>query len=1550
MPLHILQNLPAPDPVDTLAARVAEQFADRPTLRTVSAALLSQQLREAFPGLTFDITKLRLFVPDAEGRFYHVRPLVDAALDNVCGWEPMQMHAGGLSGFVGEADAIKLKQNNVALDPDLLREVIKVFADDIGAEYQRALMKYWQGQSSEGISRLNWLARMLAQALAPQAAKGHAGAEMIAQVLSWPRWAVRQAQGEQAVRVHLVRVQLDASLASEDMLLCDLVMVGGDQVLRCKPDGHVSAYASLDAFGQALSTELEGFYPIVGLRWQLLETQGDPFRVQAEALLDQQLRDVQALRLQGQTVAGLEALFATVSDVAPRLTGNRAFTPTSADATVLGTLPTWLGQASGADYLRYRIQWLDMVLAHQRADGRSYDHGILPIRDYAAQALRESMAAEHPDGPDYDPHKLVLTFRVPYGQDGWGFVETVRLLLADAALENLSGLPKGPMTVAHADGDEIAAWLTPEYVRTLIQTVDVGASYLALITRMMRTDPAHATERRKLFCESLRAQLPLLALEYKIRAEHGFTREGVRCVAYAMSADRSDQVTVRPLTFLADEGAAPDKVDNMFVFSVPGKPGLVLYRPLFEPLLREFVDEAALFVALKEHELEASVLSWMGSAARRIYANGGFAEPHLGTTVDDPAALLLRRVPRLGGDALSGDLPAQFYASTVDALITLGDRQSVSNAEDRWLRFKEAGWLLFNVALPYLRGPAAVAGWLVQLVSSLENDFQALRDGDEQQRAQAVVDLLFNLVTVFMHGAGQVGTAKVERPAVEPWMLRDPLPVHTAGSEPATGMVKPVEGASGSLLRTAEGVPTVLDFSWSSMRSESNPQLRALLQGMQVAQGARTLSFIDTGARRGLAMMDGQLHVQLDAGVYQVLEVDDGFCIVDPLDSSRRGPWLRRASEGGWQLDLRLRLRGGGPKKRLSLQEKKAQNAEQLRQLDARQKAAQQMCQVQGMAMLPRVEALNTVLDPMFASQREYQIDRTATRLTSMKAARLQAQAVERALQADQDTYIKQLGDLLSIALEGREILKRGQHYGHVSAAQYPGALQINYQVEIQARLQLQAQYHSKQFKIALHDAWVENAFQVTLGDTPEPFSALLEANAQNEKYHLLSLEQAQAYDQLIAEIKAEPALATQVEAIVTFGERKCSELKTFSAQRIRTAYLEILGYMSLDTRIVDAAQRPFFKSLLLDPDIVAGVLSHEQLSIDAQEFTTQERIQVLREASQCYSRARAVAQYVGDLFGPVPGKDYLAAFMQNLDLLDASAKAELDKLVAVPVTSTPARPSRKRQVIVTRNRRVLVGRVRTASANEPAPIVDIEDANHRIVASYREHAGDDWNPIKTIRPAAPVGLKPRKALRSEARRVLDQVAPLKAKQQGLSASGHQPGDVVFPLTILSDRLIRVADDFERHGGLPETEQASVAQLRREAQGLRDAADALRLSMCKTQKPTARNLLYLWERKQLQIEFRGPRKALAAGDFIDEYEVRVTGGGKWYVHLHYPAQTTATAAFSKGHIKLEAQRTKGYADLLKEAKATGVMGVIWRADLTPAFLKGWFPLRALNVL
>ena len=197
-----------------------------------------------------------------------------------------------------------------------------------------------------------------------------------------------------------------------------------------------------------------------------------------------------------------------------------------------------------------------------------------------------------------------------------------------------------------------------------------------------------------------------------------------------------------------------------------------------------------------------------------------------------------------------------------------------------------------------------------------------------------------------------------------------------------------------------------------------------------------------------------------------------------------------------------------------------------------------------------------------------------------------------------------------------------------------------------------------------------------------------------------------------------------------------------------------------------------------------------------------------------------------------------------------------------------------------------------------------------------------------------------------EGRELIAQVQPLTLKQQKFSNSPYPPGDIVFPLNVLADRLVGLAGELARHVELKPGEQALLDSLNASATGLRQEARAIRLQMCKTQKPTAYNLLYLWEEKQVVIRLTETRTALKAGDFIDEYKVQINGAGNWYVHFHYPEPSTSTKAFSKGHIKLESQKNLGYADMLAKAQQTGKLEEIWRADLTPAFVRGWFPLRA----
>lgn len=1550
MPLHTLQTTPEPDPRNVLSTTLAAAFDARPSLRAVGRQLLARLLEEAFPGLLCDVSALYLYVP--EGEHFAKRPLLDAALDNLCHWEPLEFDAAsGLVGYLGDGGHTVLKYQGAWLPAGEVRTVLKVFAEELLAACQQALIDYWQATGSQGVSRLSGLSLTLAQALAPQARSHQRWAPMVSQVLLCAHQQARREQyGAAAVEACLVNVQVTTQSRSDTLLLADLLLVRGDDVLWCKPDGQARGFTAQADFARALAAELEATYPVAGLSWQRVEIEQNVFVVQAEALLNQQLQDIAALRVQGSTVSALEQAFARVTDLSLRLSGNRALA--LRDHSLSAHVPQWLQQASALDYFAYQAYWMSLVQAQLSSAGKSFDHDIPSLRDYAAQRLREAMLSDHPDSR-VDPYHLVLTFHVPYGQGGFGFVEKVPLLFVDAALENLAGLPKGTLVLSLDSEQAPPDWLTPAYVKALIQRVDVGAGYPQLLEQQLHADSAQRAVRQRLFSEQLRAQLPLLALEHKIKREHGFTREGYRCVSYAMSTTRAAAVSVRPLTFLAGADAAADVVSNMFVLKRPDSAVLVLYRPLFEPVLQQFADEAALFKALKHKTLADSVLNWMSDSARPVYDHDGFAHPHLGVAVDDDFIVLPGNTPRLGGTPLAGDLLLHLYQANLDALKRLADRQSTSNAESRWAMVKEGGWLLFNIVLPLVRGPAAVAGWLLQLVSSLENDLSQLSHGNDEERAQALVDLLFNLATLFMHGVGGIDSVRQPGPALKPVpadMLTQGPPARVAGSAPTTGMVLPVLLPQVLKVGQAEQLNTALEFSWRARHPSPSVHLQRLLDALQVQIGERASVRVDSGAGKGLLRVGSELYVQIERQVFRVVQQGDGFYIADPQapHGARRGPWLRLDENDQWQLDLRLRLRGGGPKSRLSLAQRKLEAAQKMQEVPARMAVAQHTCASAGLANLPRLNVLDSRLAVLFKQQRAYQVDRSASRLVELKLARELAKNAEQAYVADQDAYIKQVEGLLALCLEAEDTYKAADRFGLIKSADYRARRVVLYKAQAQARLQLQSQYHSKSFKIALNDAWFENAFAVTLGETPLPGSALAEAYAALEHYHQLALAMSEAVDQMLVELKADPALREQAGEVEADIASRRVQLKTVSTVQLRTGYMEMLAYMCLDTRIADLEQRQQFKQRLTDPEVFAGVLSREQMSVDPAAFTAQERAAVLEEALSCYSRARASALYVAELYPPVAGKDYLAIYLEVVERLRLSAEQELGALLVAP-PAVPARPvpARKYKVIHTRSRRVLVGRRREPVAGEPGEVVDIDSASgERVVATFREHASDDWNEVKSVLPAPSTGLKSRKALRRVGRQYLDRMAALTLKQQGFIDSEHAPADIAYPLEALAHNLGDVAAQFQRHEGLLAAEQAFVEELATAAQALRTAARDIRVRMCKAQKPTARNLLYLWEQKQVKIVALGARKPLKAGDLIDEYEVSIRGGGTWYVHLHYPALQTPVQAFSKGHIKLAAQRLLGYADLLKNANSRGALPEIWRADLTPMFIKGWFPLRA----
>ena len=78
-----------------------------------------------------------------------------------------------------------------------------------------------------------------------------------------------------------------------------------------------------------------------------------------------------------------------------------------------------------------------------------------------------------------------------------------------------------------------------------------------------------------------------------------------------------------------------------------------------------------------------------------------------------------------------------------------------------------------------------------------------------------------------------------------------------------------------------------------------------------------------TGRLQGLYRLDNGLHALIGNDVYRVSRESNRVFIVDALDTSRSGPWLKNDGNGRWSLDLAPKLRAGAPGDQIKAQQQK---------------------------------------------------------------------------------------------------------------------------------------------------------------------------------------------------------------------------------------------------------------------------------------------------------------------------------------------------------------------------------------------------------------------------------------------------------------------------------------------------------------------------------------------------------------------------------------------------------------------------------------------------
>lgn len=773
--------------------------------------------------------------------------------------------------------------------------------------YKQRLVDFWSLPSPQGASPWQQLSAFIAAQLrrASAALSGDERATVQA-VLDFPDLQERREQlGEGCTQAHIpiidTRVQDPEPLRLQVLALTR--WVGKRQiVLLYTLLGGIETFDSVDALetslGRTLSgqdSDLRNYSPEYHL-----------FDAMAVTLLTRQLESIGAIRPGDYSEA------AALDRQLHELTGPQALVGAfrSGHEATLGRLhdllPAWLRQASTVDRTTYGRYVTELAAVHRRHAGKAFLDGIPDVLSFAAQALSDSLLKRNPEAKGVSVGDIRVTL-TRSANTSWelaapGFVssdvrtESVSLGYAAMALRNLGAFPRSTVTQVHYLGQAAPPWMTYEVLRTAVSDADIGKHYPELLRQKLQDDGPERARQQMLFTDYLRALLPMLALEMRLRQRLTETACLYLTAVVTQDSDthpvQGETIVLRPLALVAHPGAVGHRVLNQFVIGPQASergPQVLLRPGSPEPLL-EFASFAHLLVAIQaEGELQQSVLAGLDSSTRPIYDLGGFLEPHLARMIiSDWEVPDIPEPPSLDTAVLPGSAGAELFAASVEALIGQAEAVAVSNAQERWKRFTDLGWALFNLLVPLAPGPLVSVGLIVQLVSNLKS----FADPNNLRPWAAFADVLLNLAAVLVYHR----------------RLRIGLPASVGEAKPvqATVIIDDVVAAT-----PVSGNGSQLAFIWSRKGRDFSvselERLDSFKLGASTSHGRRMVD----GEWSGLFQRDGLFYACIEDDWFRVSRKLEGVVIVDDRHPARQGPWLKRDAAGDWQLDRGPRLLGG---------------------------------------------------------------------------------------------------------------------------------------------------------------------------------------------------------------------------------------------------------------------------------------------------------------------------------------------------------------------------------------------------------------------------------------------------------------------------------------------------------------------------------------------------------------------------------------------------------------------------------------------------------------
>ena len=1488
---------PTPSHQNVIDALIT-QLSIGPDLTEVAAMVLRQSLQKLYPMLDLDPNTTMVGTPTWEifddeivAGPTHYRALTEILADLTVYAVPALYIEG--EHFLTQ-QPIAEPANHLPVRIDEIAKMVNLLAPVMLKAFQEHQIEFWN--KAEGTSGPRWheLSNTLRNVWNVDQVNGWSNDDcnMARTLFRTPDLTTSGMTDPYQCKVYLVAIDLTAGQGTIHWNEASIVVLVGKQrdntvILTHSLLKGFEKFDSLEKLGATLPDHLR-FIPHQKIQWRLVEPGSNVFDYQACALISIQIDVIGALDF-----SDLRHTRPNKPLLAPEVAaGNTTAGPGL--EWFKDALPDWLDSASVPDLNNYARHLKDLAVLHSQNAGKTYLEGIPPIEQFALDAMKAEMDKDHPGvaKPDLATveirvRSLVVwgTFVVP------GKFDISAFSAAALALQNLIALPSGDKSIHSTAGKPLPAWMTAEYVEGLVSKADVGNTYPALIRSKLLDDPKESMRRQALYAQHLRIQLPLLALQCKIREQAGIDARGYRYVAAVMEpvvADRvveGQPIVIRPLAFVAKrrQDGSQDVVANMFVIGPqdPNAGPCLLYRPMLDQPLTQYPSPSNLLYAIQQSTtLRESVLAWLPDDVRSDYAAyvfpGSLPSPWAAIKflVDSTALTTMTGPITLGQKALEGDLLAALFKANTDALVELANRQSVSNAESRWAIFKRAGWMVFNAVLPFLGRTVGIGAWIWQVLDQLQELHDAHERDDKQAQWAAFADVLLNLgMAITLHIATQGPSGKRlanDEPVTEPPIHKVPTTVKVSVKQLASTTTHEASSfqrtlnISGAVNRTPGSLGTVLD--------------RFKITRPEGLGSART----EAGIHRHLYGLNQKWYAPVGQRWFEVSVDDSGnVTIVDSSHPTRLGPALINNARGEWFVDTRLRLRGGGwPSLSRLAQAQATVRANELRTkltaFENRKAAMQTELQQVHQAMTDATTATAQAKRQLYLHKLESQRAEYAAALSDLKSLHIFSPTA--------DYQQKSLG-YLNAQLE---LIHAGIREALITFT--PKVRTVLNQIERQAEVPQDRNFNDARQMHEMSEDMITRLRNIE--------SRVMELKGfEKEGMRLIQQTRQRLPAYTIDDLKS---------LQITIARNLCLSEHTVATMAD--------AWTSLD-KIVDSAD--------MAVQVLRNTLDERSVNrLDERIDTLNSLIEQFNVIDECLTDFSSVHSGVVLEAPATRLRKQLNGFKNRAARNLIAVLEERDAIRARP--SLPVQPPRpKNKFIRTRYNGVLIGQPRLTPLGLETDLVDITSPlTEKVIATFHRKDSGIW--VKHVDVASTVKTAPDlEASIGQGQRLLDELPAFTARMvEQTKQPGRSPFGIEYLFHQQAMKLEQASSIIEQaltDENATESNSISAARVNKAlqvaAQNIYQQATSNMLTLIKEQPPTLSGIEWLKNRQEIKIAKTINRRRLKGGRtrYLDEYTIRDQKSGKdlWYAHFLYSTDWVPAKAFLYGRLKTPKEQSLG---------------------------------------